>query len=112
MDFKPAKKDMRSLEQNKLIHAMFREILNHLIDNGVKLPPGAKGEAVIKALCKQKLGAKMRVNGIEIDTPTSLYLMSDDPDYEVDDNRNRAMNGFIGRIAAWAATDLNLVLEI
>lgn len=112
MKYTKATKDLRSIPQNKLIHVLFRTILEHLIANDVKLPPGPKGEAIIKSLCKRKLGAKMVVAGIQIDAPTSLYLMSDDEKYAPDDNRNRSMNGFIGRIAAWASTDLNLYLEI
>ncbi len=109
---KAAKKDLRTIEQNKLIHVIFREILSHLLANGVKLPVGVKGEAVIKELCKTTLGAKMNVNGVEISRPTSLYLTSNDPDFDADDPRNRSMSSFIGRIAAWASTDLNLYLEI
>lgn len=112
MKYTKATKDLRSIDQNKLIHVLFREILNHMIAHGVKFPPGPKGEAIVKSLCKRTLGAKMVVGGIEIDTPTSLYLMSDDEKYAPDDNRNRAMNGFIGRIVAWASVDLNLYLEI
>lgn len=107
----PAKKDLRSLDQNALFHVILREILNHLIANGVKLPAGDKGEALIKTLVKSQLGAKIKVNGIKLDLPTSMYL-TDDDEWPTDDERNRSMTNFIGRIVAWSAMDLDLILQI
>ena len=103
---KPASKDLRSLEQNALIHAVFREILNHLIANGVKLPAGKAGEYLVKELCKTEFGAKIRVNGIPLNVSTADYDMSGD------DPEKPSMSEFIGKVAAWAATDLNLELQI
>jgi len=96
---KPKTKDLRSLEQNALEHVIFREILNHLLENGVKLPGGEKGEAIIKALCKRKFGLKMTVGGIEIDKPTSMYKTDELAD-------------LVTQVIAWAATDLQLEIEI
>ena len=88
----------RSLEQNALQHCIFREILNHLISNGVKLPPGERGEEIIKSLCKRAYGPKLTVGGIEIDKSTKYYTTEQTAD-------------FITQIIVWAAHDLNLRIE-
>ena len=39
-EMKPARRDLRSIEQNALLHVICREILAHLIDNGVNMHTG------------------------------------------------------------------------
>ena len=96
---KESRRDLRSLGQNALEHIIFREILNHLLANDVKLPAGEAGEKLIKELTKTTLGLKIKVNGIEINKPTALYKTDE-------------MADFITRVACWASHDLNLYLEI
>ena len=96
---KPATKDLRSVAQNALFHVVVRNILNHLIENGVKLPSGEKGEAIIKGLIKRTLGDNMKVNGIEIDKPTSSYKTDE-------------MADLVTRVVAWCAMDLSLEIMI
>ena len=96
---KPARRDLRSIEQNALLHVICREILAHLIDNGVNMHTGDTGEQIVKDLVKRKLGLKFVVGGVELDKPTRLYNTAELAD-------------FTTAIIAWAAHDLNLEIEI
>lgn len=97
----------RTSEQNKLLHAFFGEIAEFLNEGGVRCSPG-----MVKELCKMTLGNTTHFLGSTIAMPTGLYPRADE---DITNAQRRlgliSMEEFITKIIAWAATDINLVLE-
>jgi len=98
----------RSLDQNALLHSVFREISIHLIASGVT----RCSHEMCKELCKMLLGNTTEFMSTKIAMPTSSYKQkhSDLTESELK-HGVIAMDEFILKIVAWAATDIELELK-
>ncbi len=104
---KQKKSKKRTLDQNAMIHAMFKEISDHLILNSVDCSP-----AMAKELAKMLLGNTTEILSTKIAMPTSSYKQKHSDLTLAELNRGYvAMDRFIIKIIAWAETDLNLELK-
>ena len=97
----------RSLEQNDILHVWCREILKHLLANGVWVT-----EETVKELILLKLGNTREVLGEKVAMRSSKYKRSD---FYLTDAERRAgiisMDTLLNKIDAWASHDLGLILD-
>jgi len=96
----------RSTEQNAMYQAMAWDILKHIVERKTRIRPDGPlfivcdaHHELIKDLCKNRLGVQVETTLLgSASKPTAFYTVEE-------------MSEFIGKIAAWAATDLGLLLE-
>jgi hypothetical protein len=101
-----AVRNLRSIDQNALQHVIYREILKHLVNHGVRIRENGPlfknidaHEKIVKELCKSRLGVQVETFLGTVPKPTKYYNTDEAADY-------------ITKIVAWCAMDLNLQIEI
>jgi len=96
----------RSLEQNDCLHKWCRIITDHLLASGIRVT-----EETVKELVLLKLGNTREIMGEKVAMRSHKYRQID---AELTPSELKAglisMNELLGKIEAWAATDLNLQL--
>ena len=98
---------MRTLDQNALFHVWCKEISNHLRASHVDASP-----KTVKELVKLTLGNTTELLGTTVAQSTTDYKR-DDEDLTAHEHHHKliSFSDFLGKIQAWAATDLNLELS-
>lgn len=99
---------MRNLDQNAILHCWCREIAAFLKDGGIE----NVSETTVKELLKATLGNTVEILGTRVPMPTSKYKKTEHELIPSELKRDFiSFDQFLTKIQAWAATDINLVLE-
>jgi hypothetical protein len=102
-----ADNEMRSDPQNKCFHKWCRIISDHLKEGGSKV-----SEEMVKELVLLKLGNTTELLGEKIAMRSHKYKLIE-AELTVPELKRDfiSMSGLLALMEAWAATDLNLILE-
>ena len=100
---------MRSIEQNSCLHKWSRVIRDHINEKAEKI---VITEETVKELILLKLGNTREIMGEKVAMRSSKYK-HDDRDLTPEELKagHLSMSGLLSETAAWAAHDLNLILE-
>jgi len=99
---------MRSLDQNGILHVWCRDIAEFLKAGGIE----NVSETTVKELLKATLGNTVEILGTRVPMPTSKYKKAEHELTPAELKRDFiSFDQFLTKIQAYAATDLNLILE-